>query len=138
MILTQGFFAPSKKQIVEVRKNADESFCQISTKEFMKPFPSFEGWQCAEESATLLALKNVEPHDDPWVSRGREPRVRRALFWLLDGGQTFNGEGVFFGCGRESVRIKPGEFVVFNDTLKHWVMSNKKWFGAAIQLSKIN
>lgn len=137
MILHKGFFAPSVTQLREIRKTADESFTQLSSHEFMKFFPVFDGWQHAEETATLLALKNVEPHDDPWVSRGAAPRMRRAIFWLLDGGETFSGSGVFFGCGRHSIHLKQGEFVVFNDSVNHWVMANKKWFGAAVQLRKV-
>jgi len=44
--------------------------------------------------------------------------------------------GFGVGCGRATRRIKPGEFVVFNDSTTHWVMSNKTWRGAAIQLRK--
>ena len=137
MIHHLGFMPPSRAQLAELRKLADDSFCVTSTLEFMKPcFPAVDGWVNAEDTATLLRLKNVEPHDDPWVSRGAEPKVRRSIFWLMEGGFTYSGEGVFFGCGRATRRIKPGEFVVFNDSTTHWVMSNKTWRGAAIQLRK--
>ena len=137
MIHHKGILVPTKAQLADIRKEADDSFCQNSSLGFMQPFPVFDGWQLAEDKATLLALKNVEPHDDPWVSRGAEPKVRRALFWLLAGGITYNGEGVVFGCGRATTRLRPGEFVIFNDKTPHWVMSNRKWFGAAIQLRKV-
>lgn len=137
MILETGFLRPTREQLQHLHKNADESFCATSSENFIKAgFPVFNGWVNAEGTATLLRLKNVEPHDDPWVSRGAEPKVRRAIFWLMEGGFTYSGEGVFFGCGRATRRIKPGEFVVFNDSTTHWVMSNKTWRGAAIQLRK--
>ncbi len=136
MIHLKSFLRPTREQIAHARKWADDSFTVTSDTAFMQPFPGFDGWVSAEDTATLLALKNVEPHDDPWVSRGSEPKVRRALFWLLAGGMTYSGEGVVFGCGRETTRLRPGEFVVFNDKTPHWVMSNRKWFGAAIQLRK--
>ena len=137
MIIHTGFMPPSKQQLDQLRRLADESFCAISNEEFMRIVPSFEGWQPAEVGATLLKLKNVEPHDDPWVGRGAQPRVRRAIFWLMHGGESYSGRGVYFGCGRHSVHLKPGEFVVFNDTVKHWVMSHKQWRGAAWQLRKV-
>lgn len=136
MIHHIGFMPPTKAQLVELRRWADESFCTNSTKEFMHCFPSFDGWELAEDTATLLRLKNVEPHDDPWVSRGPAPRVRRALFWLMEGGGSYSGEGVFFGCGKAVKRLKPGDFVVFDDSKTHWVMSDRFWRGAAIQLVK--
>lgn len=136
MIHHIGFMPPSKDQLAHLRKWADDSFCTNSTEEFMHCFPSFDGWVHAEDTATLLKLKNVEPHDDPWVSRGPAPKVRRALFWLMDGGNTYSGQGIFFGCGRATKRLKPGEFVIFNDSITHWVMSNRTWRGAAIQLKR--
>lgn len=137
MILETGFLRPTREQIQHLRKNADESFCATSSENFVRAgFPLTYGWINAESTVTLLKLKNVEPHDDPWVSRGAEPRARRSIFWLMEGGQTHSGEGIFFGCGRTSMRLKPGEFVVFNDKITHWVMSNRIWRGAAIQLRK--
>ena len=137
MILETGYLAPTLEQLKHLRKNADESFCATSSENFVKArFPSTVGWINAEDTATLLRLKNVEPHDDPWVSRGSEPKVRRAIFWLMDGGRSYSGEGVFFGCGRGVTRLKPGQFVVFNDKITHWVMSDRIWRGAAIQLRK--
>jgi mannose-6-phosphate isomerase-like protein (cupin superfamily) len=137
MILSSGFLQPQRFQIDEARVKADESFCALSSKTFLNNFPVFPGWENAEESVTLLKLKNVTPHNDVWVSRGSQPRVRRAIFWLLEGGgQSSFGQHLIFGCGRKHVTMKPGDFVVFNDNVDHWVMSEKLWRGAAIQLSK--
>lgn len=137
MILYRGFQEPSKIQLMEAKSEADASFCAASSEAFMSVFPQFQGWQSAEKTATLLKLKNVEPHDDPWVSRGGQPKVRRAIFWLMEGGWACSGAGVVFGCGRATVRLVPGDFVVFNDSTTHWVMSNRQWLGASIQLRKI-
>lgn len=135
MILASGHLKPEKFQIDEARVKADESFCTSSSAEFMKNFPVFEGWKPANESPILLKLKNVEPHDDPWVGDGREPRARRSIFWLLEGGgQRAFGQKLIFGCGAKHIKMGPGDFVVFNDRIDHWVMSEKIWRGAAIQI----
>ena len=137
MIFGTGFLKPTAEQLLHARKNADESFCAVSSEGFIDAgFPTIDGWSRAEATATLLRLKNVEPHDDPWVSMGAEPKSRRAIFWLLEGGRSYSGEGVFFGCGRDVLRLKPGEFVIFSDKVKHWVMSDRVWRGAAVQLRK--
>jgi hypothetical protein len=137
MILLTGFLRPDRSQIDECRVKADGSFCTGSSKGFMKNFPTFDGWVPAEEFATLLKLRNVEPHDDHFVGRGKEPRVRRAIFWLLEGGgQDILDQRLIFGCGRQHFKMKPGDFVVFNDKIDHWVMSQQMWRGAAVQLVK--
>ena len=100
-------------------------------------FPTFEGFRPADKFALLLRLKNVEPHNDPWVGMGSEPRKRRAIFWLLNGGRSSNRRIVHFGCGGKIVTMRPGDFVVFNDARTHWVMSGRVWYGAAAQLMEV-
>ncbi len=134
MILHTGYLKPTKEQLVLARKNADSSFCALAGEAFMSDFPTFEGWQNATPTPVLLKLKNVEPHDDPWVSNGSEPRARRAIFWLLEGGKTYHGARIFFGCGGQVIQMKAGDFVVFNDKKTHWVMSDRQWIGASMQL----
>ena len=137
MILTTGRLQPKTFQLDEARDRGDDSFCTCSSNAFMDNFPSFEGWEAGDTEPILLKLKNVEPHSDVWVGKGSEPRTRRAIFWLLQGGETYSGQGIFFGCGRKHIRMRHGDFVVFNDSISHWVMSNTKWYGAAIQLRKV-
>ena len=139
MIFVSGHLLPTSAQIKHAREYADESFCTNCSKEFMNSFPNVEGWEAATDRAILLKLRNVEPHSDPWVSNGNEPiRYRRAVFWLLEGGgQSAFGCPLIFGCGDQHVKMKPGDFVVFDDRIDHWVMSEKKWRGAAVQLRKV-
>lgn len=137
MIHAIGHLKPTPEQVRHLRKWADDSFCSSSDEAFVQAgFPSFEGWVRPDDTALLLRLKNVEPHSDPWVARGPEPRARRALFWLMEGGGINRQQGVFFGCGRSVKRLRPGDFVVFNDTSTHWVMSDRFWRGAAVQLRR--
>jgi hypothetical protein len=136
MIFQIGFLKPTREQIDEIRVKSDDSFCVGSTESFMSNFPMFEGFAPDEKSAMLLKMRNVEPHSDPWVSNTSEPRSRRALFWLIEGGGQANrfGTSLIFGAGGKTTPLKPGQFVVFNDAKDHWVMSEKLWKGAAIQL----
>lgn len=127
---------PTPEQLAHARKWADSSFCAASDEGFMRNFPMFDGWQPADSHATLLRLRNVEPHDDPWVARSKPPRVRRAIFWLLQGGFAHDERVIHFGCGGKIVKMRAGDFVVFDDSKTHWVMSDRVWRGAAIQLNK--
>ena len=139
MIYMTARMQPSKLQLDEIKKHADSSFCATSSAEFMTNFPTLDGWtaDATASKAILLKLKNVVPHDDEWVGSRPIPKSRRAIFWLLAGGASHEQPvGVHFGCGRQTVFLKPGDFVVFNDAITHWVMSDKIWFGAAIQLRK--
>jgi hypothetical protein len=140
VILATGHLNPERFQIDEGRLKADGSFCSCSSEKFMSNFPQFEGFTSANDAPILLKLRNVEPHDDPWVGPGKEPRTRRAVFWLLEGGGSTSSTftcPVIFGCGRQFKSMKPGDFVVFNDRITHWVMSEKLWRGAAVQLRKV-
>jgi hypothetical protein len=134
MIYATGSHPLLKSQVQELMKRADDSFCVNSSDEFMISFPVVEGWEPAEMNATLLRLKCVEPHDDPFVGADEEPKVRRAIFWLVRGGGIGRNTPLIFGCGTESVTLNPGDYVVFDDSVDHWVMSEKVWYGAAIQL----
>lgn len=135
MILVTGHLKPERFQIDEARVKADDSFVQCSSEEFMSNFPQFERFTAANDVPILLEMRNVEPHSDDWVGNGNVPRTRRAIFWLLEGGGQ-NGEGLVFGCGAKHIRMEPGDFVIFNDAVDHWVMSEKLWRGAAVQLQK--
>lgn len=145
MIHDKGFLSITEAQRAEIMKNADESFCVRSSKGFNELKPKIDGWEYAGD-AVLLRLRNVEPHDDPWVSDGPDPRYRRALFWLMGeskrlktGQARFNQlrcDGIWFGCGKDQIKLKPGEWVLFDDSKKHWVMSDYIWRGASWQMRK--
>lgn len=131
MILACGNLTPLKQQLKELRVNADGSFVIPSSHEFAAYFPIFRGFEQAN-NPLLLKLKNCEPHDDPWVGKGEEPNVRRSIFWLMD-----NSNYCFFGCGEKHIKMHSGDFVVFDDSVVHWVMAEKQWRGASVQLQLI-
>ena len=134
MIFDKGHLTPLKFQLDEAKRLADSSFRTVSSDLFLSHFPYVPGFENAEPGALLLKLRNVEPHNDPWVSQGSKPKARRALFWLLEGGQNADHAPLIFGSGRTFIKLQPGDFVVFNDAVDHWVMSEKQWRGAAMQL----
>jgi len=144
MIYGTGNLMPHSLQLAHARKFADDSFCVSVDDEFNNlPIPKIEGLENSG-SGILLRLKNVEPHDDPWVENSSAPRARRALFWMLDvstraGGSSLDRtrlSSIWFGCGGQQVELKVGDWVLFNDAKKHWVMSDHIWRGASWQLQK--
>lgn len=144
MIHDKGFVLPSKEQLAHVFKIADESFCSQANDDFHSTTPKIDGWERAD-NAVLLRLRNVEPHDDPWVSNcSSNPRVRRAIFWLLGTsnrlGQSPSNQmkldSVWFGTGSKQIKMRAGDWVLFDDSKTHWVMSDHVWRGASWQLRK--
>lgn len=134
MILTSGSQAPSRLHIDEVRARGDSTFCYCASSEFMQDFPRAGGW-VHDQSAVLLAMRDVEEHTDPWTGMDDEPLGRAAIFWLLEGGGSpAFPEGIVFCCGGRYLKMRPGDFVVFDDSVEHMVFSESLWRGAAVQL----
>lgn len=131
-MIERGHQKPTRAQLAELRKRADESFCTVCTDEFVKNFPD-AGLQTAQ-LPILLKCKAVESHDDPWVGNScLEPSMedRRAIFWLMDTTQPFT-----LRCGEVAVDVEmvPGDYVVFNDAYPHSVLTNGLWRGATAQV----
>ncbi len=147
MIFKSGKLMPTAEQVHHARRLADESFCVVANRDFMANFPIVDGWEVGTETPILIRLRNCEPHSDPWVGRfnskptlgwdavQQEPIERRAVFWVIDTGPKSRfGTNMFFGCGADTIRLTAGDYVVFDDRITHWVMSDRVWRGAAIQL----
>lgn len=114
----------------------------------MSNFPEYEGWHRGTNTCILLRLKNVRPHVDDWCGvdvkgRGAKhgcPTKRRALFWLLgfSSKDTYvSDNSIVVGCAADSLVVKPGDYVVLDDSQFHWVMSDRRWIGAAVQLYQL-
>lgn len=139
MIYDTGTLLPTKEQLKLIREFADDSFCQ-SVPETFGRVPLIEGYAYCARELTALTLKNVEPHDDPWVGHHEDgdgddgPEGRRAMFWVL----AIAGDGAMhFQCGTKATRMTRGSWVLFDDRILHGVYSEKKWFGLAWQLRPI-
>jgi hypothetical protein len=147
MIYESGHHAPTRQQIAHVRDQADESFCQTPSGTFDFNIPCPAGFSFDRSTVTLLTLKNVEPHDDPWVGatphwqRGSEepppgwtydgPVERRAMFWVVDLPKFHD---MFLQVGLVAKRMRAGDWVMFDDRILHCVLSSRKWYGCAYQL----
>jgi hypothetical protein len=131
-------------QLAEAKAKADESFCTQSSEDFMIGAPKITGYVPAMKDATLLKLRNVEPHDDPWVGyephpfypevHGADwsmdgPKNRRAVFWLLHAPKP-----IHIMCGNHFRKLRRGDYVVFDDSKLHCVIADAKWIGAAWQI----
>lgn len=149
MIYESGHQKPTSAQLAYVRSEADESFCSSASSEFDMRIPCPTGYVFDPRTITLLTLKNVEPHDDPWVgadapgwNRGREdpppgwtydgPVNRRAMFWVVS---LPRFQELFLHVGTMAKRMRAGDWVMFDDRILHSVISNRKWYGCAYQLT---
>lgn len=141
MIFETGHLMPTLEQIAHVKRVADDSFCSNTCEAFNARNPIPKEYIIASPGIALR-LRNVEPHEDPFVGDDPEPRARRALFWLIDAPKSRSMKkfdqttlnDVWFGCGADLHRMKVGDWVLFNDAKKHFVMSDRIWRGAAWQL----
>lgn len=148
MIYESGHLKPTRSQVTYLRVYADESFCETPDGRFDYNIPCPEGYEFDESTVTLITLKNVEPHDDPWVgmdppgwNRGQEdpptgwtydgPVDRRAVFWVAD---LPRHQELFLHVGTMAKRMRAGDWVIFDDRILHSVISNRKWYGCAYQL----
>lgn len=126
---------PHVEQIKEVSKWGDDSFCVACSPRFeslgVPCVPFEEVTYNPEQRGILLSLKNVHPHDDPWVGNYEiEPKERLAIFWVLKCGSP-----IWFGVvGHEPRQMSSGDYVVFDDSQTHFVIADKKWHGVAWQL----
>ena len=130
MIRTIGFCAASPKRVREVRAVANGTFCAVLPDAFGCPPRAFVGGELLT-GALALKFKNVAPHTDPYVGNGEEPDAYFALFWLVDIPQH---EWLWLQVGNESVQMRQGDFVVFDDQVMHSVQSSRQWFGCAWQI----
>ena len=131
--ITIGRHEPTKYQKWYLWQKADDSFEQkADMAKFGHNLPSAPlGYKMDTTDTLILKCKNVEPHTDSWSGESRPPCVRRSLFWLVDCKQH-----IYFGLRRyNAIKMKQGQYVVFDDTVEHYVMSDKLWVGCAWQLS---
>lgn len=135
MIYETGVCRPTRRQVQLIRSCADDSFCQTAPADFGDvPLPS--GYAFEPRELTALSLKNVEPHNDPWVGALRQgdgidgPEGRRALFWLLSDPKV----PLYLQVGTMSHTLYRGGWVLFDDRILHGVYCSRKWFGLSYQL----
>jgi hypothetical protein len=126
MIYESGKIAPSPKERKENKLKGDESFSRLCSETFGKNLPNFEKRELDFNSMILLACKNVEPHRDPLVVDKITGLRRAALFWLTEG-------RVHLQCGDDFIRMSSGDYVIFDDSIAHCVVADRKWRGAAAQ-----
>lgn len=134
--ITTGRHEATKYQKWYLWQKADSSFTQTADmSKFGLNIPSAPiGWQMDTTDTLILKCKNVDPHTDDWVGNGSSPVIRRTLFWLVDCKQS-----IYFGVQKhKAIKMTAGQYVVFDDTLEHYVMSDKLWVGCAWQLEHNN
>ncbi len=124
---------PSAHQRLMVRSNADDSFCSRMPDDF-DGYPSIDGWRVNKSTAVALKLGLVEPHTDHWAGDFGSRNTRyRAMFWLID---EPKGTEFLLLVGKQTQRMRAGDFVMFNDKIIHAVFAKKIWSGVAYQVTR--
>jgi hypothetical protein len=130
MILETGTQTPTPAQRRLVRQIADDSFTRRLPHDF-GCVPCGRNWKHDATTGIALRLRYVEPHEDDWVGAGKHPRRYAAVFWLVDMPKF---EDLILQVGTVAHRMRPGDFVVFRDSVLHSVFAKRVWRGCAYQV----
>ena len=126
-------WAPSKLVTFARKLGADfDAFCGLD-EPAMQLLPQLpDGYVYTDDSVAILKCRNVEPHIDSDVGKVPEGYVFcGAAFGLLAGASQ-----IVLQAGNSSKRMKPGDWVMFDDSLLHGVYSEKLWYGIAVQIAR--
>lgn len=129
MIFETGTQHPTSAQRRMVRAIADGSFTATLPQDFGR-VPCGGSWKHDATTGIALRMRCVEPHQDDWVGAGKYTRRYAAVFWLVD---MPTSEVLILQVGTVAQRMKPGDFVVFKDSVLHSVISKRVWRGCAYQ-----
>lgn len=128
-----------EKLVSLVREKGNDTFAiKLDTldEEIFNLLPNVSrfGYEVSHKSGVMLAnLVCVEPHTDPSVGR---LDTSHAVFGLLSGGKNLQ---LFVRDNDEWVitRMRPGDWVLFEDHKEHMVLADTKWTGIAVQVKKL-
>lgn len=134
-----GTLKPTKAQLAEARRRAVmHEFCNVASEEFNYFCPEMRiyGESTHFHETVLLKSKSVQPHTDPWLGSGllADCNTQRNIFWLM---HSLSGSPIYLQVGNDARKMYPGDWVVFDDSVMHSVVSDVTWLGAATQVSKI-
>lgn len=134
--LVVGWWQPTTYQVETAWRRGDNSFTRPTDERFDadRPIPWGAGgrlWTSyPHQHGALLKMKCVEPHQDPWIGADADYCGEQlSMFWLLRAG----GDVWFSVVGHEPVKMTPGHFVLFDDSVTHHVMSERLWAGVSWQ-----
>ena len=135
MLIASGNLKPSKEQIARIKGLATNDFTRIVSAEFFQPTLDMmlygEKHTEFESNATLVKGKNISPHTDPWCGKYPEPIERRNLFWLA---KYPRDRYLEFYYGNDSCRMTGGDWVIFDDSIVHSLISKYTWYGMILEL----
>ena len=130
MIFETGTHHPTAAQRRILREIADNTFTTSLPTNFGS-VPCGNAWKYESETGIALRMRCVEPHQDDWVGAGKKPRRYAAVFWLVE---MPNFEDLILQVGTVVCRMRPGDFVVFKDSVLHSVFARRVWRGCAYQV----
>lgn len=131
MIYLTGKQQPTPQQKRIVRKIADDSFLRQVPEDF-GPVPcASDSWVPDLSSMVALRMKCVDPHTDDWVGEGNKPRRYIAVFWVVD---MSGFDDLWIQVGSAAQRMYVGDFIAFDDSVMHCVVTKNYWRGVAYQM----
>lgn len=134
LLAEMGRQKPTKEQLAEAKRVGDDSFVANPNREVfavgnLPRLFSADYDEASLRSVISLKMKNVSPHMDCPVEHFLPNRKVGSMFWLLHAPAE-----VHLQVGAVAVKMRAGDFVVFNDGVTHSVQSTKQWVGVAVQV----
>ena len=128
-----------RKLVSMVRERGNDS-CGVAldttNKEIFNLLPNVTpfGFEASHDSGIMLAnLVCVDPHTDPSVGL---LHTSHSVFGLLAGGKDLR---LFVRNNDEWIvtKMRPGNWVLFEDCKEHMVLAESKWCGVAFQVKEL-
>jgi len=108
----------------------DASFHDDDVFPYLPNLPA--GYVYSPGSGVAMAMKSVEAHYDDMVGECiKGHKFACASFGLTKGYCTIH-------VGNEFLRLRAGDWVMFDDGIAHSVYATAKWYGFAVQVLKKN
>ena len=130
MIYKVDFQKPTAAQRKVVRMRADGSLSACVSD--LHVFPNFQGFEVSQSDISAISGPCVHPHKDGWIQTEKEPKIRRNCFWVLESTSC-----LYLHVGNAFTELLAGDYAVFDDSIVHSVISERKWWAVAYQLIPI-
>lgn len=93
--------------------------------------PEIEGYDYTDNVFLFKTIGSISPHSDHDIGT-------HSVFFLFDVFNIDYAETDFYFLAEKTFEMRSGDFLIFNHTEEHSVLTNSAWVGMSIILEEIN